>query len=85
MTESTTTLPPNTLQLYDNTIPGLDSGTYTITTEHTLDVDGATIPPASQPFTVQGPRFTLQLFVASTRFSYEVVPLFWRPLQCCVQ
>src|ERR1700674_5112915 len=33
----------------------------------------------------QGACFTLQPFVAGTRFSQKAVPLLWRPLQCCVQ
>ena len=59
-TASTPALQPNTLQLYDNVRPGLEAGTYTIKTVHELKVDGADIPGASQPFTVKGPRFTLE-------------------------
>ena len=59
-TDPTPTLQPNTLQLYDNVRPGLEAGTYTIKIVHDLRVDGADIPSASQPFTVKGPRFTLE-------------------------
>jgi hypothetical protein len=48
-----------TLQLYDDMRPGLGAGTYTVEAEHTVDVDGAEIPPGRKSFAVQGPRFTL--------------------------
>jgi hypothetical protein len=47
------------LTLSDYLKPGLEPGTYTIEAKQTVAVEGAPTPSASQKFTVQGPRFTL--------------------------
>ncbi|MCR9192910.1 MAG: hypothetical protein NXI01_09705 [Gammaproteobacteria bacterium] len=51
---------PNSIQFYDNTIP-LEAGDYEITVTPTLSIPGATgdAVPIAQPFTIQGPRFTV--------------------------
>lgn len=58
-----TDLDKGDIRIYDNYVPALGIGDYIVNVTQTVSLKNTTVPdecyPASQPFSVQGPRYTL--------------------------